>query len=130
MVTSSAVHQMHNGTRQRGIGRPAAMILVDSDHLRDWVRNSLLVLPESERNRARDRLLSGLRSGGLYIEEALLMLGIPAETPDDLSPSDLAMLVRYAHINSPATIARVRHDLAVLFARAKEEAAAEPSRAA
>ena len=96
--------------------------------IRDGVLKALAALPIEQRNSMRDALFAGLRSSGIHIEGVLLILGIPAETPDDLSPSDIAKLIRYVQMNSPDAIRNVRDDLAKLLALSHAgETLAKPS---
>jgi hypothetical protein len=80
---------------------------ISPDELRDRVRAALLNLSPGERIAVRDQLLAQLHRAGLNIGNCLFSLGIMAETPADLTPSDLAYLIRYIRINSPRKIRAV-----------------------
>ena len=90
--------------------------------LRDRVFKALNKLPTQERASVRDKILLDLRKVGVNISSGLMKLGIPAKTPDDLSPSDIAKLVRYVRINSPEAIKAISGTLDELIAPETEKA--------
>ena len=90
--------------------------------LRDTVFNALNKLSTEECASLRDTILSDLGKVGVNIRSALVKLGIPAKTPDDLSPSDIAKLVRYVRINSPEAIKAIGGTLDELIAPEAEKA--------
>jgi hypothetical protein len=69
--------------------------------LRDSVFNALRALSQDECAGARDRILSDMRNAGVNIPSGLLKLGTCARTADELSPGDIAKLVRYVRMNTP-----------------------------
>jgi hypothetical protein len=89
--------------------------------LRDRVFNALNRLSTHEHQRVRDRILSDLRKAGVNIMSGLVMLGIPASMPDELSSSDIAKLVRYVRINMPGAMKVVSGTLAELIAPEAEK---------
>jgi hypothetical protein len=101
---------------------------IPPDELRDRVRAALLRLGSGERVEIRDQLLTQLHRAGVNIGNCLFSLGIMAETPSELTPSDLAYLIRYIRINSPQKIRAVVRLLdTLLFTDDKKR---EPSRLA
>ena len=86
------------------------------DHLRETLFKALSALPPDECGRARDKILSDLRRAGLNISSGLVKLGILAETPDELSPSDIAKLVRYVRLNRPEAMKYLERTLTDLMA--------------
>jgi hypothetical protein len=80
---------------------------ISPDDLRDRVRVALLRLSPDERVAVRDQLLAQLHQAGVNIGNSLFSLGIVAETPGELTPSDMAYLIRYIRINSPKKIRAV-----------------------
>ena len=79
--------------------RPPEPWALAPDDLRDQVRRTFASLGEPDSKLLRQRLLSGLAQAGVDLGLALFILGIPAKTFDDLSPSDLGKLLRYVRIN-------------------------------
>lgn len=94
------------------------------DWLRDRVFNALKRISTDERASVRDSILSDLRNAGVNIMSSLVVLGIPARTPDELSPSDMAKLVRYVRINMPEALKVLGGTLTKLIASEGEEAGA------
>src|SRR5262245_2381205 len=88
---------------------------IPPDELRYRVREALLKLRPDERAAIRDRLLAGLQQAGVNISNSLFSLGITVKNPGDLTPSDLAYLIRYVRINSPPKIRAVARLLDTLL---------------
>ena len=85
--------------------------------LRDRVLAALKRLSREERESLRDRVLSDLKKAGVNIASGLFKLGILAMTPDELTPSDIAKLVRYVRINTPGAMGILGGTLNELIAR-------------
>ena len=84
--------------------RPRDLTTIDPDVLRDKVFDAFSALTEDDRALMRDNLLTRLERAGVDISSSLFQLGIPVETADDLTSSDIAKLLRYARINKPEAI--------------------------
>jgi hypothetical protein len=87
----------------------------DPDRLRDQVRRALLKLSAREWIAVRDQLLARLQQAGLNVSSSLFALGITAKVPAELTPSDMAHLVRYVRINAPENIPAIVGMLAALL---------------
>lgn len=92
------------GTAKRSTPLTQDLAGSNPDWLRDRVFKALIRISPDERSRFRDNILSDLRKAGVNIMSGLIKLGIPATTPDDLSPSDVAKLVRYVRMNRPEAL--------------------------
>src|SRR5256885_12696063 len=95
--------------------------ITDPDKLRDQVCQALLRRSAAERAALRNQLLLQLRQAGVNITSGLLSLGVIAETIAELTPSDLAYLIRYVRINSPQKLEAVAGLLATLLSYEGEE---------
>ena len=84
--------------------RPRDLTTIDPDVLRDKVFDAFSKLTEDDRALMRDDLLAHLERAGVDISGSLFQLGIPVETADDLTSSDIAKLLRYVRINKPEAI--------------------------
>lgn len=93
---------------------------LEPDDLRIQVQSAFTRLCEADGKILRQRLLSGLAEAGMHIGASLFMLGIPASSLDELTPSDMGKLLRYTRINSPAVIEAVAEPLADLFVVKRE----------
>ncbi|HEU4388378.1 MAG TPA: hypothetical protein VFV34_11315 [Blastocatellia bacterium] len=81
--------------------QPIDLAIIEPDALVDVVRKTLLSLTDEEMASIRSKLISDLRKARLHVGACLFMLGIPAFALDDLTPSDIAQLLRYVRINKP-----------------------------
>jgi hypothetical protein len=103
------------------LNRPAPEFwALEPDDLRNQVQRAFTRLCEADSKILRQRLLSGLAEAGMNIGASLFMLGIPASSLDELTPSDMGKLLRYTRINSPAVIEALAEPLADLFAVKRE----------
>ena len=93
---------------------PATM---EPNRLREWLMKALSALSPDERASMRDSLLTGLRRAGVDLGPSLLILGIPARVPDELTAPELSMLMRYVRINWPGALKSISTQLAELLAR-------------
>ena len=85
------------------------------DDLRNQVQRTLLALCEEDRRVWRRRLLTGLVRAGVHLGTDLFMLGIVASNLDELTPSDVAVLLRYIRINAPAAFEALSGPLSELL---------------
>lgn len=84
---------------------------MEPNSLRDRVYEALVSLPREERASMSDRIISNLKDFRVNVRTGLLMLGIPAQTANDLTPSDLAKLMRYLRINAPTALGAIASPL-------------------
>ncbi len=110
------------GTIKRSTPPDPDLADCNPEWLRDRVFNALSRLSADKRESMRDRILSDLRKAGVNIASGLVKLGIPARTPDELSPSDIAKLVRYVRINTPGAMNVLDGTLTELIAPEAEKA--------
>jgi hypothetical protein len=99
--------------------------------LSDQVRRALFRLAPDDFASVRDQVLAGLEEAGVNIGAALFVLGILARTTAELTPSDLASLIRFVRLNSPQAMRAVASPLAQLVAAGDEmKSQSRPSRLA
>jgi hypothetical protein len=79
-------------------------INLEPNSLRDRVYQALSGLTFEERASISDRIINGLKGFSTNVHTGLLMLGITARTVSDLTPSDVAKLIRYLRINAPKAL--------------------------
>ncbi len=85
---------------QQGVELAAA----EPDMLRDSVQRGLSQLSEEDRPHVYARLLTTLNKAGVNLGQLLLVLGIPARTPAELTAPEIATLVRYVRLNEPTAM--------------------------
>jgi hypothetical protein len=81
----------------------------------DAVRGAMSAVSLEDRIWIKEKLLSELQGSRLNVGSILLLLGIHADTVEELTPSDVGYLVRYIRMNSPDVLATLRRPLAELF---------------
>jgi hypothetical protein len=87
---------------RKAIKRAALDLLeLEPDQLREQLRGMLSQLSPEGLASAREAALEVIGNSGLHLGACLLMVGIPAKVPEELTPSDLAQLIRYVRINRP-----------------------------
>jgi hypothetical protein len=91
---------------------PAVM---DPDALRNRLLQAFSILRSDESQSLRDDLLGGFTRTGIDVGATLLLIGCPAEAPDNVTPPELAHLVRFVRINRPAALAAVSVPLTKLM---------------
>lgn len=77
------------------------LVTADPDILRDAVFKALSSLADARRADIRKRLLNELKRAGLRLRQTLLMLGVSASTADELTPPEIAALLRYVRLTEP-----------------------------
>jgi hypothetical protein len=81
----------------------------------DAVRGAMVVVPLEDRISITEKLLGALQGSRLNVGSILLLLGIHADSVEELTPSDVGYLVRYIRINSPSVLPALKRPLAELF---------------
>lgn len=97
------------------IRRAEDLTLVEPDQLRDSVRKALSSLSADELVSWRHHLLSGLTEAGLNLGACRFVIGISGESPDSLTPSSIAHLIRYVRLNLPDAMKTVAGRLGKLL---------------
>jgi hypothetical protein len=91
-------------------------IHIEPNSLRDRVYQALSGLTFEERASMSDKIIGGLKGFSVNLRTGLLMLGITARTVSDLTPSDVAKLIRYLRINAPKALEAISSPLRDLLA--------------
>jgi hypothetical protein len=83
------------------VNGPAAVdpLVLDPNELRERLRAALAEMSFDQYSVARLEFIRALRRDGIDVGTTLLVLGSTARTSDEVLPSDLAHLIRYARIN-------------------------------
>lgn len=96
--------------------QPFNLLTIEPNQLRDRIYQAFSNLPVDQRAVINDKLIVGLEQFGVNVSSGLLILGIPAQTSDDLTPSDVAKLMRYLRINAPQALEAIASQLRELMA--------------
>lgn len=97
----------------------------DVEALKNQVRDSLLLMEVSEREAFIQALEDEMRRAGLTVRSYLVPLGILAMKTNELTPLEVAHLVRFLKINFPQAAPAIAKVLARFGAFAKEAAAGQ-----
>ncbi len=92
---------------------------IEPNSLRDRIYQALVNLSIEERASVTDQIFGSLKDFSVNVRTGLLMLGIPAKTADDLTPSDTAKLLRYLSINAPKALEAISSPLRDLLSYGK-----------
>lgn len=89
------------GSKKAVKGAVLNLPALEPDQLREQLRGMLSELSPEELALAREAVFEAIREGGLQLGACLLMVGIPAKVPEEVTPWGLAQLIRYVRINRP-----------------------------
>ncbi|MEK6324818.1 MAG: hypothetical protein AABN33_24510 [Acidobacteriota bacterium] len=78
---------------------PAKWSAVDADELKAVVRDGLVGMNMTEREEFIGTLEAELRRTGLNMRGYLVPLGIPGRSTEDLTPTEVAHLIRFLKLN-------------------------------
>ena len=73
--------------------------IASPDLLADWVREALSSTPPAELPAVSEKILAALKKTKVNIGSLLLLLGIPAESSEQLTAPEIGKLIRYLRIN-------------------------------
>jgi hypothetical protein len=80
---------------------------LDPNELKNLVRDGLMALSMPEREEFIQTLGAEMKRVSLSIRAYLVPLGIPARSPEDLTPTEVGHLIRFLRINVPQATAAV-----------------------
>lgn len=83
-------------------------VLSAPDELKATVYEGLVAMNMAEREEFIQTLEAEMRSAGLSMRTYLVPLGIPAHSPQDLTPTEVGHLIRFLKINIPQATATVQ----------------------
>lgn len=72
---------------------------LDANELKATVRDGLVALNMSEREEFIATLEAEMRRAGLNMRAYLVPLGIPGHSPEELTPTEVAHLIRFLKLN-------------------------------
>jgi hypothetical protein len=85
--------------------------VVGADDLKAAVRDGLVALDMAEREEFIGTLEAEMRRAGLNMRSYLVPLGIPGRSPEDLTPTEVAHLVRFLKLNVPQAMPAIERAL-------------------
>ncbi len=90
----------------------ASWSAVDASELKEIVRDGLVSMNTTEREEFIGTLEAEMRRAGLNMRAYLIPLGIPGRSPDDLTPTEVAHMIRFLKLNIPQAMPAIERALA------------------
>lgn len=84
---------------------------LDANELKATVRDGLVGMSLTEREEFIGALEGELRKAGLNMRGYLVPLGIPGRSPEDLTPTEVAHLIRFLKLNAPQAMPAIERAL-------------------
>jgi hypothetical protein len=100
---------------------PVDPLRMNPERLRERVQAAVWRLEPPEQESIRDQIVRGFEEVGVNLKSALVMMGLTANEPAELTPPELAMVVRYVRLNWPVAMESVREALMELLTKSSLE---------
>lgn len=84
---------------------------LDANELKAKVRDGLVAMNMTEREEFIGTLEAEMRRAGLNMRAYLVPLGIPGHSPEDLTPTEVAHLIRFLKLNVPKAMPTIERAL-------------------
>jgi hypothetical protein len=84
---------------------------LDANELKATVRDGLVAMSMTEREEFIGTLETEMRRAGLNMRSYLVPLGIPGRSPEDLTPTEVAHLIRFLKLNVSQAMAAIERAL-------------------
>lgn len=101
---TKSIHSRNQVTRT-GLGT------LDPNELKNVVRDGLVTMNMADREDFIQSLEIEMRRASLNMRAYLVPLGIPARTPEELTPTEVGHLIRFLKINVPQAMSAVERAL-------------------
>src|SRR5262245_27596678 len=98
-------------TDRRNNGHDENVSSLDANELKAVVRDGLVEMTIADREDFIGSLETELRRAGLNMRSYLVPLGIPGRSPEDLTPTEVAHLIRFLKLNVPQAMKAVERTL-------------------
>jgi hypothetical protein len=90
---------------------PISWSTIDAGELKEIVRDGLVAMNVTEREDFISALEAEMRRAGLNMRAYLIPLGIPGRSPEDLTPTEVAHMVRFLKLNVPQAMPTIERSL-------------------
>jgi hypothetical protein len=85
---------------------------LDANELKSLVRDGMVAMNMTEREEFIGTLEAELRRAGLNMRAYLVPLGIPGRSPEDLTPTEVAHVIRFLKLNVERAMPAIERALA------------------
>ncbi|HSB08294.1 MAG TPA: hypothetical protein VLM38_02195 [Blastocatellia bacterium] len=109
MRVAKNIHAKQTNKKQNGDG--VKLSALDANELKAVVRDGLVEMTIADREAFIGTLETELRRAGLNMRSYLVPLGIPGRSPEDLTPTEVAHLIRFLKLNVPHAMPAVERAL-------------------
>ena len=104
--------------------------VLEADQLRDKVYHALWLRTADERGAITEALVAALNAAGVDVGATLYLIGILRESVSDLTPLEIAKLLRYLRMNAPQALESVTPTIAALVGADDAQRASDATKAA
>ena len=84
---------------------------MDAGELKEIIRDGLVAMNVTEREDFISTLEAEMRRAGLNMRAYLIPLGIPGRSPEDLTPTEVAHMMRFLKLNVPQAMPAIERSL-------------------
>jgi hypothetical protein len=107
-TTRNVQRNIQSRNQSAGMSRTA----LDPNELKSVVRDGLVAMTMADREEFIQALEGEMRRANLNMRAYLIPLGIPARSPEDLTPTEVGHLIRFLKINVPKAMTAVEKAMA------------------
>ena len=97
--------------QNRNVSEEVKWSALDASELKTTVRDGLVAMNMTEREEFIGTLEAEMRRAGLNMRAYLVPLGIPGHSPEDLTPTEVAHLIRFLKLNVPKAMLAIERAL-------------------
>lgn len=105
------ITKMTKSTQTRNQTAKASLTALDPNDLKSVVRDGLVSMTMTDREDFIQALETEMRRANLNMRAYLIPLGIPARSPEDLTPTEVGHLLRFLKINVAQAMPAVERTL-------------------
>lgn len=91
---------------------PVSWSALDANELKELVRDGMVAMNGEEREEFIRTFESEMRRAGLHMRAYLIPLGIPGRSPEDLTPTEVAHMIRFLKLNVPQAMTAIERAIA------------------
>jgi len=111
MRSAKNIHARQINKKTQTHGEAPKMSGLDANELKAVIRDGLVEMTVADREEFIGSLEAELRRAGLNMRSYLVPLGIPGRSPEDLTPTEVAHLIRFLKLNVPHAMQAIERAL-------------------
>ena len=110
-VKNKMARNIHAKQNRKVESVPISWSTIDAGELKEIIRDGLVALNVTEREEFIATLEAEMRRAGLNMRAYLIPLGIPGRSPEDLTPTEVAHMMRFLKLNVPQAMQAMERSL-------------------